>query len=115
MRAKKQPYRGRRVPLPAALPRLHALLAPATTFAFDALGIGAALYDEHQWHAIHAPEQTVTEFELAHGRETERATYNERLIKRARTTRKAELGEHAGFFDFFVPVMGDGEVYAVLV
>jgi AraC-like DNA-binding protein len=104
-----------RIPLPAGLPGLHALLTPAAAHAFQTLHVGASINEETQWHAIHGPPTKVIAFETAHGREREREIYNERCINRARRTRKAVLGEHAGFNDFYVPIVDREQAYAVLV
>ncbi|HEV8248289.1 MAG TPA: hypothetical protein VGP93_21080, partial [Polyangiaceae bacterium] len=115
MAVKKGPKHHPRILLPASLPSLHALLTPAVAHAFDTLRIGAALRDKDEWYAIHVPQPQPTWFELAHGREAERDAYNDRCTEQARRTRKAVLGQHAGFFDFFVPIATGDTVHAVLI
>jgi AraC-like DNA-binding protein len=101
--------------LPAGLPGLHALITPAAAHAFETLRVGASINEETQWHAIHGPPIKVINFETAHGRERERELYNDRSIAQARRTGKPVLGQHAGFSDFYVPIVERDQVYAVLV
>jgi AraC-like DNA-binding protein len=109
----RKPFKGPE-PLPAALPSLHALLSPAVAHTFDTLRIGATLRDRGgEWHAIHAPP-SVTGFELAHGKGTDRNLYNERCFVRVYRERKTVHGKHAGFHDFYVPIAAHGTVHAVL-
>jgi AraC-like DNA-binding protein len=54
-------------------------------------------------------------FEVEHGVEAERWDYNQRSIALAVEGKRTVLGEHAGFRDYFVPVIAKGEVVAVLV
>jgi hypothetical protein len=61
------------LPLPAALPNLHALLVPVVAHAFETLRVAAALRDDVQWYAVHAPAQPLLAMELEHQREHDRA------------------------------------------
>jgi AraC-like DNA-binding protein len=95
---------------------LHALFTTAVAHAFDTSRVGAALRErEQQWYAIHIPPDPIQEFELTHGKETERDAYNERCLERAFRSNETVLGRHAGFSDLFVPIGADGAVHAVLV
>src|SRR4051812_6272908 len=110
-----RPYKQKRgpVPLPAALPSLHALLSPVVAFTFDTLGSGATLQDRKQeWHAIHTP-QGVSGFELAHGKGTERNHYNARCFARVHRERRIVHGQHAGFHDLYVPIASGGTIHAI--
>jgi AraC-like DNA-binding protein len=97
------------------MPGLHALFTTAVAHAFDTLRIGAALREREQWYAIHIPPYPVQEFELTHGKETERDDYNERCLAQAFRSGETVQGRHAGFTDLFVPIGADGTVHAVLV
>jgi AraC-like DNA-binding protein len=78
------------------------------------LSVSAAISDGALWRPIHL-EPNVTVFELEHGVELGRDRYNARCLADARRTRKAVLGTHAGFSDWFVPVIVRGKVEAFLV
>jgi AraC-like DNA-binding protein len=104
-----------RIPLPASLPGLHALLTPAVAHAFETLRIAAAIRARDEWYAIHTPLPLITWFELSHGKETERDLYNGRCLDRALSEGRTILGRHAGFSDLFVPIDAHGHVHAVLV
>jgi AraC-like DNA-binding protein len=111
-----RPKQSSRLPelLPASLPGVHALFSPALVNAFETLVIGATLRDKNEWYALHSPP-SVTGFEIAHGRGVARNDYNEGLITRVRNEGKILLGQHAGMFDYFVPIGSQGEPYAVLI
>src|SRR5262245_25321871 len=96
------------------LGNVHSFQVTIAANCFQTLGIGAALFHRDQWHAIHARLSPVL-FELAHGKGSERHTYNTRSVERVRTEKRTLLTHHAGFSDFFVPVFGGGEVQAVLI
>ena len=81
-----------------------ATLAQILGYRFHALGIGLTLRDAKDWHAISTTDESVGLFEFAHGKDMERLAYNRRLLARAGRQGKTVLGEHAGFFDLFVPI-----------
>ena len=96
------------------LPGAHGLWAPSVASVFQMLGVGAALSDGALWRPIHS-EASVTAFELEHGVELARDKYNARCLKEARRQAKPVLGTHAGFSDWFVPIVAAGRVQALLV
>jgi AraC-like DNA-binding protein len=99
----------------AGLPARHAFVVTAVQNSFQRLRVGAALLDAtDDWHAIHT-ERSVTVFELAHGRGPERQAYNARSVACARREKHALCFEHAGFSDFFVPIVHRGAVEALLI
>jgi hypothetical protein len=57
----------------------------------------------------------IASFEVEHGGWPLRHVYNERNLERVRREKRSVLGEHAGFLDLFVPVIGGNSVDAVLV
>jgi AraC-like DNA-binding protein len=101
----------------AAVPALdhqHAFQASLATSCFQTLGIGAAINRGSDWFAVHGLVSVVL-FEFAHGKGSERNTYNARAVERVRREKRTLLAHHAGFSDFFVPIFRDGKVEAVLV
>ena len=82
----------------------HALLSPVVANVFEELRVGAALLDRKEWRPLHTITNVIS-FELQYGVERERDKYNARVLAEVRKTRKAVLGTHAGFSDWFVPVM----------
>jgi AraC-like DNA-binding protein len=91
------------------------LLSIAVAHTFETLGIGATLRDSaNEWHAIHSPPEGVMGFELAHGKGTDRNQYNERCFSRVYRDRKTVHGKHAGFHDFYVPIMVGDTIHAVV-
>ena len=93
----------------------HSLLAPVVTGVFQTLGVAASLWEQdHEWLALYA-EPGVTQFEAEHGIESQRGRYNARNRALALKTRKPVRGEHAGFSDFFVPIVVRDKVIALLV
>src|SRR5262245_58121641 len=104
---------GRDRPTGKALKMLHAFQAPLVASSFQFLRIGASLFENDNWYAIHAPLNMAI-FEFAHGKASERHAYNNRCVRRVLGERKTVLAQHGGFSDFFVPV-GVGRVEAVLI
>ena len=97
------------------LPIRNAFLVTAVEHTFQRLGVAAALLDaSDDWHAINS-HRNVTAFELAHGRGPERHVYNDGAVSRARREKKTLRAEHAGFSDFFVPIVNRGKVEALLI
>jgi AraC-like DNA-binding protein len=94
-------------------PRTPAALTAMSVFAFSTLRISVCLVDEQGWHAVHVIDG-VTNFELEHGRESERRDYNDRCLAKVRRDGLTVLAEHAGYHDLFVPVRSGGRVGAVL-
>jgi AraC-like DNA-binding protein len=93
----------------------HSLLATVVTGAFQTLGLSAAIWEQdHEWLSLYV-EPNITRFEAEHGLELKRGSYNARQRAIALKTKKPVLGEHAGFSDFFVPVVVREEVVALLV
>jgi AraC-like DNA-binding protein len=96
------------------LPGAHAFWAPSVANVFQMLEVGAAISDGALWRAIHT-EANIASFELEHGVELGRDRYNARCFARARKQRAPVLGSHAGYCDWFVPIVLRGRVEAFLV
>jgi AraC-like DNA-binding protein len=97
-----------------ALDDQHAFQASIATSCFQTLGIGAAINRGNDWFAVHGLVSVVL-FEFAHGKGSERNTYNTRSVERVRREKRTLLAHHAGFSDFFVPIFRGHDVEAVLV
>jgi AraC-like DNA-binding protein len=100
--------------VPVQLPHAPGFLATTLTNCFEELGVSAALYSEPEWYPLHnVPDVVLIENE--HGVEDRRVAYNRRCLSRVLGEKRPVMGEHAGFFDWFVPV-GDGRrVWSTLV
>jgi AraC-like DNA-binding protein len=96
------------------LPGAHPFWAPSVANVFQMLEVGAAISDGALWRPIHT-EPSITGFELEHGVELGRDRYNARCLMRARKQREPILGSHAGYSDWFVPIVLQGRVEAFLV
>jgi AraC-like DNA-binding protein len=96
------------------LPGDHPLWAPGAAHVFQQLGVGAAITDGTLWRAIYV-EPNVTGFEREHGLQQSRNEYNRRCLAEVLRKRGPVLGEHAGFSDWFVPVLVKERVAAVVV
>jgi len=92
----------------------HSLLAPALANVFEELRVGAALLDGREWRPIHTATNVI-QFELQHGVERERDKYNARCLADVRRRHEAVLGSHAGFSDWFVPIVARKKLLAILV
>jgi AraC-like DNA-binding protein len=92
----------------------HALSAPVLANLFEELRVGAALLDGKGWRPIHTATNVI-QFELQHGVERERDKYNARCLAEVRRRHKALLGTHAGFSDWFVPIVAQKRLLAILV
>jgi hypothetical protein len=66
------------------------------------------------WWSIHSVPNLVA-FEFEHGTESDRFAYNSRCIRTVRRRQKPMRGEHAGYYDWFVPVVSSRQTVAVLV
>jgi AraC-like DNA-binding protein len=103
---KRRPMPPRRPMVPLGLPPRHSVLAPVVADVFGELGLSAALQHGSLWYPIHVADPNVASFELPHGREKRRDAYNTRMFRRAHQHKAVVVGEHAGFYDLFVPVGG---------
>lgn len=93
----------------------HALLAPIVADIFAILGVSAFIHEPSgRWWRLH-DEPNLSAFEVEHGREGERNTYNARCLRRAFRTKRIVRGEYRGYTDLFVPIVIRSEVAAVLV
>jgi AraC-like DNA-binding protein len=120
----RRPYvRKRELPWAANspdLPTWPTLLAPLAANAFEELriSVSVALWTDQgpypTWHPFHTVPN-VAAFEYEHGVEARRWRYNHRTFAQARSERRAVRGTHAGFHDLFVPLVGQGEIDAVVV
>jgi AraC-like DNA-binding protein len=100
--------------VPVQVPHAAGFLATTLTNCFEELGISAALYSDPEWYPLHNVPN-VADMEVEHGVEDRRVAYNDRCLQRVQRNKRLVLGEHAGFFDLFVPV-GDGRrVWSTLV
>jgi two-component system, response regulator YesN len=93
--------------------RGHSLLSPLVAHAFKTLRVSATLWDGYGWWPINSAP-SVMPFEDEHGREAERGPYNDRMFAEAKRSKRIVRGEHAGYSDYFVPVMLDKKVVAIL-
>jgi len=100
--------------LPQHLAHPQAALALRIPSLVHHLGISLTLVDPGGWHAVHTVPNVLS-FELEHGVEVERWTYNERCMGQAARQRRAVLGQHAGFTDLFVPVCEGKHVRQMLL
>jgi AraC-like DNA-binding protein len=97
------------------LPNWVGLLTPVVAHAFSELGVSVTLWlSGDWWHPIHLVPN-VSSFEYDFGVAARRWAYNNRCFARVKKERRALRGEHAGFFDLFVPVMDGDEARAILV
>jgi AraC-like DNA-binding protein len=101
----------------------HAFFAFGLVDAFRWLGISASVVSPvrgwrimtaFEWRAIHT-EPSVVDFEMLHGAELARQAYNACSVARARESQRPVRTEHAGLSDYFVPIVEDDEVPAILV
>jgi AraC-like DNA-binding protein len=81
---------------------------------FQFLRVSASITDGAGWRPIHM-NGNMTELEVEHGIEGQRADYNARLLAEVRRRRRSVLGSHAGLSDWFVPIFVKGKVEAILV
>jgi AraC-like DNA-binding protein len=90
------------------------LLAPAIAADFARLRISVSFLAHGVWRALELVPN-ITTYEVEHGGWPSRHLYNARSLERVEREKRSVLGEHAGFFDLFVPVHQEGSVDAVLV
>jgi AraC-like DNA-binding protein len=98
---------------PHALGR-HGILIPPACKIFEDLGVGGSLIFEGVWYPIHGRADLLN-YEIEHGRISERYEYNDRCFGRAERERSSVLGQHRGFSDLFVPVGSSDRMRALLV
>ena len=79
------------------------------------LGIGLSIWvGRDDWYVVNGVPST-TEFELQFGLMTRRWAYNRRCLSKVVAEGTSVVGEHAGFFDLFVPIFEGKRVWGVLV
>jgi AraC-like DNA-binding protein len=66
------------------------------------------------WYPIHS-SASVMPFELAHGAEKGREAHNVRCVERVRREAKVVVAEHAGFYDAYVPLADDADLWGILI
>jgi AraC-like DNA-binding protein len=89
------------------------MLSPIIVGILRGLGVSVALRADDEWYGIlDAPN--VLPFELELGVEARRWPYNDECFAKARRTKKTVLGQHAGFYDLFVPISDGGRVWGIL-
>ena len=93
--------------------RPHSLLSPLFVHVFDQLRVAVTMLDVHDWHPIHEVDG-MPSFELERGVEAKRVAYNERCLKEVMKKRAPVLGRYAGFWDLFVPVVGERSIQQML-
>jgi AraC-like DNA-binding protein len=81
---------------------------------FQFLRVSASITDGVGWRPIHM-NGNMTELEVEHGIEDQRADYNARMLAEVRRKRRSVLGSHAGLSDWFVPILVKNKVQAFLV
>jgi AraC-like DNA-binding protein len=96
---------------PARRPARMLALAIAAT-AFHELGISVSVFSNGVVRSLNIAGDFLPAFETEHQTELSRYRYNDRCMRRARTTGQSVLGEHRGGYDWFVPV---GEPRTTLV
>ncbi len=95
----------------------HALLSPVAVNVFQRLDVGLTLWRDDTWFDLYGKPVAldVLGFELEHGAELDRASYNRDCLSRARRTKRTVVGERWGMCDLFVPVRSSERVDGVLV
>src|SRR5689334_888685 len=102
--------------MPTDVPHAHAALMAVLAGAFRELDVTVSLQVGRDWFPIHVVEgRTAQSFEAEHGVQELRYHYNARMLSRLQRNQRTELGEHAGFFDLFVPVGDGGRTWGALV
>jgi len=100
---------------PPALPSVRALLTPVVAHAFEELRISVSFWNVRDfWHSI-ALIPNVSAFELEHGTQAQRWPYNHRNFAAVQRTGKLLWGQHAGFYDLFVPLQDSNGFRGVFV
>ena len=99
---------------------IYPLVIPAVAHVFELLRLQATLYYRvpwrlNPWWPLRNEAAHLSSFEVEHGVEDERFTYNERMFAEVERTKKVVRGEHRGCSDLFVPVVVAGKVIATLV
>src|SRR5882672_3325154 len=96
-----------------SLPGAHALWAVGMAHFFQFLRVSASITDGIGWRPIYM-EPHIGELELEHGVEKQREDYNNRLMADTKRKRRSILGSHAGYSDWFVPVIVKDKVEAIV-
>jgi AraC-like DNA-binding protein len=97
------------------LPAWHGLLSPVVANTFAELRVSIAFWIGGDfWHVIHL-EPNVGLIESNLGLSDRRWSYDGKQFALVKQHRKLVCGEHSGFFDLFVPVVGRGKLHGVLV
>jgi AraC-like DNA-binding protein len=82
------------------------LTAALAASGFRELGVSVSTWNGRIWRALHGEPDSVIDFEVSLRAELPRWRYNTKVLGRARAERRTILGEHAGFHDLFVPIVG---------
>jgi AraC-like DNA-binding protein len=101
-------------PARPSLPGAHPLWAAGLGSCFQFLRVSAAITDGVGWRPIHMND-SISELEVEHGVEGQRAEYNARTLAEVRRKKRSVLGSHAGLSDWFVPIIVKNKVEAFLV
>jgi AraC-like DNA-binding protein len=78
------------------------------------LKISGSVWSGGIWWSIHS-EPGLQLFEIEHGKGENRIAYNQRLFAEVVQKQRTVRGEHGGYYDFFVPIVADRTVQAILV
>jgi AraC-like DNA-binding protein len=89
-------------------------MVPVACTELERLKVGASVNVGVHWFSL-CDHATLIPFETAHGRETLRWKYNERIMRAVRRDHRARLGSHGGFSDVFAPIVSKGEVAGTIV
>lgn len=90
-------------------------MASVESYWFQSLGVSASLWlKDVEWFPIYV-EPNITFFELEHDVDGRRGAYNLESFDWVLRHRRTLRGEHAGFSDFFVPIMRGEQIVAILV
>ncbi len=91
----------------------HALMVPVVLGAYRMIGLSGSLYSPCGWWPIHV-EPNVIPFELEHGIEGGRKTFNEEHFSQAARQQKTIRGSYSGYAHLFAPIVCDGRMLGVL-
>jgi AraC-like DNA-binding protein len=94
---------------------MRTLTAALAARVFQELGVTVSICSSGVWRTINMAPSSVVEIEVERGSQLSRWRYNARSMGRAWKDRSPVLGEHAGFYDLFVPIDGGAPGKPVLV
>ncbi|HEV8248297.1 MAG TPA: AraC family transcriptional regulator [Polyangiaceae bacterium] len=93
----------------------HAIMVSIAAHVLQVLRASTSIWEHGaEWFPLYV-ERSVQNFETEHGKDAARNQYNARNGQLVRKTKKTFVGEHAGYWDLYVPILTGGEVVAILV